>query len=197
MGVFNNITTTITGSTSNLFSQTTNLVSEITPLITVGLGIYIILQAYHYYNKGLDENILDISRRMVGWFLIAAFCLNAGNYIKIAEIIMQAPDALASAVSGNEFTPNALDQNLTKTDNIFKGLNEKIGEFPVEEGFKALFAMIMVGLMQVCCWVFEAIVFGYYIVAKISLAAILMVGPLFIGCLFFPATRQWGMNWIK
>ena len=24
-----------------------------------------------------------------------------------------------------------------------------------------------------------------------------MVGPIFVGCLFFPTTRHWGMNWVN
>ena len=37
---------------------------------------------------------------------------------------------------------------------------------------------------------------AFYLVAKLSLAMVIMIGPIFIGCMLFPATRQWGMNWI-
>ena len=37
---------------------------------------------------------------------------------------------------------------------------------------------------------------AFYLVAKISLAMVILIGPIFIGAMLFPATRQWGMNWI-
>ncbi|MBQ9620240.1 MAG: hypothetical protein IJR44_07100, partial [Neisseriaceae bacterium] len=52
---FENFQTALLGSVDNFFSQAMHLVGYITPLVTSGLGIYIILQAYHYYGKGLDE----------------------------------------------------------------------------------------------------------------------------------------------
>ena len=36
----------------------------------------------------------------------------------------------------------------------------------------------------------------YYLIAKLSLAMVIVIGPMFIGSMLFPATRQWGMNWI-
>ena len=41
-----------------------------------------------------------------------------------------------------------------------------------------------------------AMSFAYYVVTKICLAMTIMVGPLFVGMMLFPATRQYGMNWI-
>lgn len=43
---------------------------------------------------------------------------------------------------------------------------------------------------------FLGVTFAYYVVTKILLALNLMIGPLFVGAMLFPATRQYGMNWI-
>lgn len=47
-----------------------------------------------------------------------------------------------------------------------------------------------------CVIVYFGIIIAFYLIAKISLAMVLLTGPLFIGFLLFSATRQWGMNWI-
>lgn len=196
---FENIETSLIGNVDMFFGKCMSLVVYITPLVTTGLGIYIILQAYHYYKMGLDESILDISRRMVGWILIAMLALNAGNYEKMAKMVYKFPDEIASAVNGTEFKSNVFDASRKTADEAidaigkkslktFKGL-KNIGKSLVFE-FQLWLSKIFAGLLLL-------FVFGYYLIAKISLLMVLMVGPIFISCLFFPTLRQWGMQWIN
>ena len=48
----------------------------------------------------------------------------------------------------------------------------------------------------ILAYLFFLITFAYYLIAKLSLAMVIVIGPMFIGSMLFPATRQWGMNWI-
>lgn len=43
---------------------------------------------------------------------------------------------------------------------------------------------------------FFGIIMAFYVVTKLSLAMVLLIGPLFIGMMLFPSTRQYCMNWI-
>lgn len=196
---FENFQTALIGNADMFLGRVSSLISYISPLITAGLGIYIILQAYHYYSKGLDETILDISRRMVGWILIAMLALNASNYQKIATMIWEFPDEIASAVNGTEFKGSALDTSRKTSDDLMENLHKK-AEKPLD-GLGKLGKYFIFGLNMTVSKIFAAIllliVFVYYLIAKIFLLMSVMVGPIFIGCLFFPATRQWGMNWIN
>ncbi|WP_230471712.1 type IV secretion system protein, partial [Kingella kingae] len=52
------------------------------------------------------------------------------------------------------------------------------------------------GIIILLAGVFFGIVVAYYLVAKISLAMVILIGPLFLGMMLFPSTRQYAMNWI-
>ena len=197
---FENIETSLIGNVDMFFGKCMSLVTYITPLVTTGLGIYIILQAYHYYKMGLDESILDISRRMVGWILIAMLALNAGNYEKMAKMVYKFPDEIASAFNGTEIKGNALDTSRKTSDEVMKAIYEKGDkEYDNWFGISAKFTVFAINwlISKAIIACFLCIIFAFYLVAKVSLLITLMVGPLFVGCLFFPATRHYGMNWIN
>ena len=199
-GLFGLVQKTLLGdwNTSNHFlKMSENLVSSFTPMITVGLGIYIILQAYHYYGKGLDESILDISRRMVGWILIAMFCLNASNYLNLAELIYKAPEAVASALTGKEFSANVLDSYWFESEQEFANITTIVQKFGIDDIARAIACVIMLLFFKVCVFIILGLMFVFYLIAKLSLMLILVVGPIFIACFFFPATRGWASNWLN
>lgn len=70
----------INGMGTNLFAKSANLITGVAPLFAAGFGIYLLLVLTSYYNKGLDDNVLDFSKRMIGWFIIIACAFNAGMY---------------------------------------------------------------------------------------------------------------------
>lgn len=50
--------------------------------------------------------------------------------------------------------------------------------------------------LLVCGALIVGVAFSFYMVAKISLALVLLIGTFFLGCMLFPATRQYAFNWI-
>lgn len=196
---YENIETSLIGNVNMFLGKVINLINYTSPLISTGIGIFIILQAYHYYNKGFDETILDLSRRMIGWILIAMIALNAGNYEKIAQMAYKLPDEIASAVNGTEFKANAFDASRKTADEAIDAVGEKsLNTFKGLKNLgKSIIFEIQLFLSKIFAGVMLLFIFGYYLITKILLLLVLMVGPLFIGCLFFPTTRQWGMAWIN
>ena len=182
---------------NHFLDMSSNLVSAFTPMITTGLGIYILLQAYHYYGKGVDESILDISRRMIGWILIAMLCLNADNYIYMAKLIYQAPETVASVLTGKNFSANVLDTYWIASEQEYANLATLVDGFGIDDIFRALMCVILLVFFKICTFVLLGLIFIFYIMTKLALLLTLVVGPIFVACLFFPATRQWGMNWIN
>lgn len=197
--LFESIETALIGDTGMFFSRGMQIFGYITPLVTTGLGVYIILQAYHYYNKGFDESILDISRRMVGWIVIAMLALNANNYQKIAKLAYQLPDEIASVINGTELKGNVLDASRKNSDEMMESLHKK-AEKPLDGlgklGKYVLFAFNMT-MSKIFAAILLLVIFVYYLITKIFLLMVLMVGPIFLSCLFFPTLRQWGMQWIN
>ena len=65
----------LNGMGTNLFQKSNNMISGIAPVFQIGFGIYILLIAFDYYKRGFDENVVDLGKRMIGWLLIIAFCV--------------------------------------------------------------------------------------------------------------------------
>ena len=106
------------------------------------------------------------------------------------------PENLSGLLGTSNYTASALD---TQSNNILL-MMENIFAYAAELDMLQVSdkAMLYVGgsVAVVLAYLFFAITFAYYLIAKLSLAMVIVIGPLFIGAMLFPATRQWGMNWI-
>lgn len=186
----------LNGMGTNMFSKAANLISGVSPLFQAGFGVYILLLSLNYYKNGLDENIVDLTRRMIGWLIIIAFAFNAGQYIKLANILFELPDQLSGLLGSQAYTASALD---TSFNNLMQSLSTiadyAAGLNPLMVSDK-LMLYCGIAIIVICGGLFFALSLAYYIIAKLSLAMVLVIGPIFIGSFLFPATRQWGMNWI-
>lgn len=186
----------LNGMGSDLFTKSDNLISGIAPVFQIGFGIYILLVAIDAYNRGFDENVMDLGKRMFGWLLIIAFAFNSSQYQKIANILWMLPENLSGLLGTSTYTASALDTQsnniLTMMENIFA----YAAELDVLQVSDKLMLYIGGSVAVLLAYLFFIITFAYYLIAKLSLAMVILIGPLFIGSMLFPATRQWGMNWI-
>ena len=186
----------LNGMGSDLFTKSGNLISGIAPVFQTGFGIYILLVALDAYNRGFDENVMDLGKRMVGWLLIIAFAFNSSLYQKLANILWMLPENLSGLLGTSTYTASALD---TQSNNILKMMENIFAyaaELDVLQVSDKLMLYIGGSVAVLLAYLFFIITFAYYLIAKLSLAMVIVIGPLFIGSMLFPATRQWGMNWI-
>lgn len=186
----------LNGMGTDLFSKSGNLISGIAPVFQIGFGIYILLVALDAYNRGFDENVMDLAKRMVGWLLIIAFAFNSSQYQKLANILWMLPENLSGLLGTSTYTASALD---TQSNNILK-MMENIFAYAATLDMLQVSDKLMLYIggtfAVILAYLFFLITFAYYLIAKLSLAMVIVIGPLFIGSMLFPATRQWGMNWI-
>lgn len=186
----------LNGMGTNLFHKSNNMISGIAPVFQIGFGIYILLVAFDYYKRGFDENVVDLGKRMFGWLLIIAFAFNSSQYQKLANIMWMSPENLSGLLGTSTYTASALD---TQSNNILK-MMENIFAYAASLDMLQVSDKLMLyiggGFAVILAYLFFLITFAYYLIAKLSLAMVIVIGPLFIGSMLFPATRQWGMNWI-
>lgn len=186
----------LNGMGTNLFQKSNNMISGIAPVFQIGFGIYILLIAFDYYKRGFDENVVDLGKRMFGWLLIIAFAFNSSQYQKLANIMWMLPENLSGLLGTSTYTASALD---TQSNNILK-MMENIFAYAASLDMLQVSDKLMLyiggGFAVILAYLFFLITFAYYLIAKLSLAMVIVIGPLFIGSMLFPATRQWGMNWI-
>ena len=186
----------LNGMGTNLFHKSNNMISGIAPVFQIGFGIYILLVAFDYYKRGFDENVVDLGKRMIGWLLIIAFAFNSSQYQKLANIMWMLPENLSGLLGTSTYTASALD---TQSNNILK-MMENIFAYAASLDMLQVSDKLMLYIggtvAVILAYLFFLITFAYYLIAKLSLAMVIVIGPLFIGSMLFPATRQWGMNWI-
>lgn len=186
----------LNGMGTNLFQKSNNMISGIAPVFQIGFGIYILLIAFDYYKRGFDENVVDLGKRMIGWLLIIAFAFNSSQYQKLANIMWMLPENLSGLLGTSTYTASALD---TQSNNILK-MMENIFSYAASLDMLQVSDKLMLYIggtvAVILAYLFFLITFAYYLIAKLSLAMVIVIGPMFIGSMLFPATRQWGMNWI-
>lgn len=186
----------LNGMGTNLFQKSNNMISGIAPVFQIGFGIYILLVAFDYYKRGFDENVVDLGKRMIGWLLVIAFAFNSSQYQKLANIMWMLPENLSGLLGTSTYTASALD---TQSNNILK-MMENIFAYAASLDMLQVSdkMMLYIGgtVAVILAYLFFLITFAYYLIAKLSLAMVIVIGPMFIGSMLFPATRQWGMNWI-
>lgn len=186
----------LNGMGTNLFQKSNNMISGIAPVFQIGFGIYILLIAFDYYKRGFDENVVDLGKRVIGWLLIIAFAFNSSQYQKLANIMWMLPENLSGLLGTSTYTASALD---TQSNNILK-MMENIFAYASSLDMLQVSDKLMLYIggtvAVILAYLFFLITFAYYLIAKLSLAMVIVIGPMFIGSMLFPATRQWGMNWI-
>ena len=179
--------------TSNLATQATTLISWLTHLFMGGFSMYIGLLTFNIWRGGLDEGIGDITKRAMGWLIIIALGLNVDNYMSLANAIYSAPEEISGFIAGVQ-----VNAGYFKT--ISNDLNKNIGII-----YEALTDASLFDSIGYAIALFTTTTLGYaviffflamYLIAKFSLGLILIFGPIFIGFMLFPGTRQYGMNWI-
>lgn len=112
---------------TDLFDKTGQFIQGIAPIFSAGMAVYVVLLTFYYYNRGLDDVIMDIFKRIMVWLLIIALAFNAGNYSQLANVIYVMPDELSSLFGGEGTTANAVDTGMQNIDKMVASIG-KIGE---------------------------------------------------------------------
>lgn len=175
------------------------VIEQIAPLFLAGFSIYVILLSLNWLREGVDENLLGTAKSMVGWLFIIALAFNASNFMMLATIAYELPDKLGAVFMSVDFEDTSpFAKILDEVGKIRSKLKTAADElpwyqFPIVQRFYLDFAG---SVMQLCALALFILVFAFYLIAKISLLLTLFLGPIFIGFMLYPSTRQYGMNWI-
>lgn len=185
----------LTSMGTDLFDKSANLITSIAPLFSIGFGIYFMIIILNAYGRGFDGNAVDFAKKTVAWLIIIMCAFNAAQYQKIANMLYEFPEWLSSTFNG-QFDASAID---TAWDSIMKAVENILASGAKLDWDDIAGKMIMwvaAGMLIFLGAIFFSIVLAYYLVAKLSLAMVLLIGPLFLGMMLFPSTRQYAMNWI-
>lgn len=183
---------------ANLLNRTGDFISQLTPLFAAAFAIYVLLVIWDYYSQSFDVAFIDFVKKCMGWVVIISLAFSPAMYMKLAHLIYGLPDEIAAIFAGGySVNASAMDASWSMVRELLVRISEIHNEYSWMEIGVHLGLEIKIALViTICAALIIGLSFAFYMVAKISLALVLMIGVFFMGCLLFPSTRQYGMNWI-
>lgn len=182
---------------SQIASNVTLISSAISPLILAAIMAYCVYVAWQIVTAQNDMFITDILKNIVMIVLVGAVCYSAGYYQKyVTPFVLNAGDDLSSAIFGeNGVSTNMLDQFMSEINKSLEKMQEKM-KFGWRDnwglGMQAVFYWL---LLWITSGVFALYATAYLLVAKLMVAILLSVGPIFICLAIFPVTRSMFTSW--
>ncbi|WP_367126930.1 type IV secretion system protein [Ralstonia sp. CP] len=166
--------------------------SMLVPVALTGVTIYIMMLGFAVVRGETQDPLHTVLWKLFKIGFIAGIALSSGEYQgTVIEGVTGLQGAITSAFGANSLG-GVIDNALTPYEALGNALwsEATTGTFPN-------FALLAAAGMVSCAHFFIVLVaLGMYLMAKISLALILAVGPIFILCAMFPATQRFTESWI-
>ncbi|WP_312405787.1 type IV secretion system protein [Brevundimonas sp.] len=161
--------------------------------LRVALVLYVLLYGYAILRGAISEPVMDFAVRSVKLaFLYALATTAAYSSVVTQPLFVDLPNALTQAVSGSG-TPNvgaAFDQFLAYAGYLSETVSQEGSTFDLAPYIIAA-AVLVIGALA--C----ALGFGIVMVAKLALALLVTLGPIFIAAALFDATRRYFFGWLS
>ncbi|MBW6533200.1 type IV secretion system protein [Sphingomonas sp. RRHST34] len=173
-------------------------IAAITPVVIICLTVSFILYGLAIAQGKVEMPFADFVMRSARIALIVGAGLSVGLYQgDIAAAIRTTPDQLASALLSdptavNQGTGGIIDDALGKG---FKAAGEAFDKAGFFEDNGITYALLAVVIILATA-IFGAIGAAFLIIAKLALALLAGLGPLFIAAMLFPATSRFFESWV-
>ena len=180
-------------------STSASIIGTITPVATTLLMIYIMFWGWSMIRGVITEPITDGITRIVKLTIICAIALTVGLYSQfLVDWLWQSPDSMASIIAGG----NQSDK-ISFLDTIFEKLwiYSKKWEQAAEDnaysiGIPDIPCLIVSWLIRIASVILTGYAGFLFVLAKMALAVILAVGPIFILVLMFESSKRFFDSWI-
>lgn len=197
--IFQRIDTTVVNT---IASGTVNLINVVSPVMLAGFTCYMLFVFFSYWQgSSVEGTMVDLIKRNVAWAVIIGLSMNIGNYNHyVLPAVLHLGDNLSQAFSGQPASnASVLDALATQLVDVM----DKTSAFAEKsKGISGIAIKLetyiknFILLFFFC--IFLVIAAAYIMLAKVFLAILAVVGPIFIVMALFPVTRNlasaWGMQ---
>ncbi len=187
--------------TSYVYDVATNVITAIAPLATTLLMIYVMLWGWSMLRGVINEPVMDGVARIVRLALISGIALNLGRYNAfLADWLWQTPDAAAAMIA-----PGKIDNmtNMQFLDCLLQQMYDLGAAYwHKANALSGVIGVPDVGLTAVALtvWVAGLVASAYgaflLVLAKMALAILIGLGPLFVLLTLFEPTKRFFDVWI-
>ena len=196
------------------------LIAAIAPVVSAGLALWFVAWSIAIITGVVDQPVSDFLRYAIRISLVVSVALSAGFYqANVAELVASAPDDLAAVVMGGERSmemarpgatrpgcivslgPEAYDSRQAAVIDLAVGLGlAKAGDAFEKAGLfsgQGIGFALMGGILMLATIAMGGIGAAFILMAKVTLAILAGLGPLFIVALLFERTKHFFGNWLS
>lgn len=176
-----------------LNERASSVIAEVSGPLRVALVLYVLLYGFAILRGSISEPFMDFVIRGVKLAFIYMLATTVAYSTYVTDPLFHVlPDTLARAISGGG-VPDvgaAFDQFFSRAAYLAEKIAKEAS--PVDFGPWILAAVVyVIGALA------AALGFGVVLVAKVALALLVALGPIFIACVLFDASRRFFFGWLS
>ncbi|MGA0608346.1 type IV secretion system protein [Phenylobacterium sp. VNQ135] len=175
-----------------LSDRASAVMAEVAGPLRAALVLYVLLYGFAIIRGSISEPITDFAIRSIKLALVYMLATTVAYSTYVTDPLFRVlPDSLARAISGAG-VPDvgaSFDQFFSRAAYLAEKITKEAS--PIDFGPWILGAVVyIVGALA------AAIGFGVVLIAKVALALLVALGPIFVACALFEATRRFFFGWL-
>jgi len=170
-----------------------SVMAQVATPLRAALVLYVLLYGFAILRGAIQEPMMDFAVRSLKLALICMLATTVAYTTYVTNPLFHVlPNTLTQAISGAA-TPDvgsAFDQFFARAAYLAEKITKNAS--PVDFAPWILGAVVyIVGALA------AAIGFGVVLIAKVALALLIALGPIFVACALFEATRRYFFGWLS
>lgn len=176
-----------------LGDRVAGVTAEVAGPLRLALVLYVVLYGLAIMRGAIAEPVTDFGVRTIKLVMIYAIAVTPAYGDYVTEPLFDAmPEVLARAVSGG-----AADTVGDTFDELIN-MSGYLGDRAAQDGaLTDIIPWIVAGIVYVVGPLAAALGFGVVLLAKVALALIVTLGPIFVALALFEATRRFFFGWLS
>jgi type IV secretion system protein VirB6 len=175
-----------------LNERASSVMAQVSGPLRAALVLYVLLYGFAILRGAIQEPFMDFVVRSIKLAFIYMLATTVAYSTYVTQPLFHVlPDTLTQAISGSGVPDvgSAFDQFFARA----AYLAEKIWNKATPVNFAPLILSAVVYIVGALA---AAIGFGVVLIAKVALALLVALGPIFVACALFDATRRFFFGWL-
>jgi len=176
-----------------LNERASSVMAQVSGPLRAALVLYVLLYGFAILRGSIQEPFMDFVVRSIKLAFIYMLATTVAYSTYVTHPLFHVlPDTLTQAISGSGVPDvgSAFDQFFARA----AYLAEKIWNKATPVNFAPLILSAVVYIVGALA---AAIGFGVVLIAKVALALLVALGPIFVACALFDATRRFFFGWLS
>ena len=176
-----------------LDDRLSSVIAEVDGPLRAAVMLYVVLYGYAILRGSVSEPMMDFVIRAIKLVLIYALATTpAYSTFVTTPLFVEMPNALTRAISGADVP------SVGSAFDAFFAYAAWLGQSAGHAGSLAdPGPWVVAGVVYVVGALAAALGFGVVMVAKLALALLVALGPIFIACALFDASRRFFLGWLS